>query len=40
VSHEIDAEQKRENYTQGEGRRLYKFDILQHGPVLGISARF
>jgi hypothetical protein len=38
VSHEIDAEQKREIYTQGEGRRLYKFDILQHGPVLGIGS--
>jgi hypothetical protein len=27
-------------YAQGEGRRRYEFDMLQHGPVLGISARF
>lgn len=28
------------DYTQGEGRRRYEFDMLQHGPVLGISAKF
>jgi hypothetical protein len=28
------------DYAQGEGRRRYAFDMLQHGPVLGISARF
>jgi hypothetical protein len=28
------------DYVQGEGRRGYEFDMLQHGPVLGISARF
>ena len=28
------------DYTQGEGRQRYEFDMLQHGPVLGISARF
>ena len=28
------------DYAQGEGRRRYEFDMLQHGPVLGISARF
>lgn len=28
------------DYVQGEGRRRYEFDMLQHGPVLGISARF
>ena len=27
-------------YAQGEGRRRYEFDIIQHGPVFGISARF
>lgn len=26
--------------TQGEGRQRYEFDMLQHRPVLGISARF
>lgn len=28
------------DYAQGEGRRRYEFDMLVHGPVLGISARF
>ena len=28
------------DYARGEGRRRYEFDMLQHGPVLGISARF
>jgi len=28
------------DYTQGEGRRRYEFDMLQHGPVLGLSMRF
>ncbi|MET0526890.1 MAG: hypothetical protein ABW003_00840 [Microvirga sp.] len=28
------------DYAQGEGRTRYEFDMLQHGPVLGISARF
>jgi hypothetical protein len=28
------------DYVQGEGRNRYEFDMLQHGPILGISARF
>jgi hypothetical protein len=28
------------DYVQGEGRRRYEFDMLQHGPVFGISAKF
>jgi hypothetical protein len=28
------------DYTQGEGRRRYEFDMLQHGPVLGLTMRF
>ena len=28
------------DYTQGEGRRHYEFDMLQHGPVLGLTMRF
>jgi hypothetical protein len=28
------------DYSKGEGRQRYEFDMLQHGPVLGISARF
>jgi len=28
------------DYVQGEGRQRYEFDMLQHGPVLGISAKF
>jgi hypothetical protein len=28
------------DYAQGSGRQRYEFDMLQHGPVVGISARF
>jgi len=28
------------DYAEGEGRRRYEFDMIQHGPILGISARF
>jgi hypothetical protein len=28
------------DYAQGQGRRRYEFDMLQHGPVVGISLRF
>jgi hypothetical protein len=28
------------DYAQGEGRNRYAFDMLQHGPVLGLSIRF
>jgi hypothetical protein len=28
------------DYAQGSGRTRYEFDAVQHGPVLGISARF
>ncbi len=28
------------DYVQGEGRQRYEFDMLQHGPMLGLSARF
>jgi hypothetical protein len=28
------------DYVQGESRRRYEFDMIQHGPILGISARF
>jgi len=28
------------DYSQGSGRTRYEFDAVQHGPVLGISARF
>jgi hypothetical protein len=28
------------DYAQGEGRRLYEFNAVQHGPVLGLSMRF
>ena len=28
------------DYAQGEGRRRYEFDMLQHGPVVGVSMRF
>jgi hypothetical protein len=27
-------------HLQGESRQRYKFDMLQHGPMLSISARF
>jgi len=28
------------DYAQGEGRRRYEFDMLQHGPILGLSMRW
>jgi hypothetical protein len=28
------------DYVEGEGRQRYEFDMLQHGPVFGVSARF
>ncbi len=28
------------DYSKGSGSTLYQFDMLQHGPVVGISARF
>ena len=28
------------DYAEGEGGRRYEFDMLQHGPVLGVSMRF
>jgi hypothetical protein len=28
------------DYAQGNGRRIYEFDMIQHGPVLGLSVRF
>jgi hypothetical protein len=28
------------DYEQGAGRTKYGFDMLQHGPVLGLSVRF
>ena len=28
------------DYAQGQGRSRYEFDMLQHGPIVGISARF
>jgi hypothetical protein len=28
------------DYVQGSGRTRYEFDMLQHGPVLGLSIRF
>ncbi|MFL5134583.1 MAG: hypothetical protein ACJ8C6_08510, partial [Microvirga sp.] len=28
------------DYTQGEGRRRYEFDMLQHGPILGLTLRY
>jgi hypothetical protein len=28
------------DYSKGSGNTLYQFDMLQHGPVAGISARF
>jgi len=28
------------DYAQGSGAQLYEFDILTHGPILGISATF
>jgi hypothetical protein len=28
------------DYSEGEGRGRYEFDMLQHGPVLGVIMRF
>jgi hypothetical protein len=28
------------DYSKGAGASLYSFDMLQHGPILGVSARF
>lgn len=28
------------DYAQGQGRRRYEFDVLQHGPVVGVSLRW
>ena len=28
------------DYAQGQGRKRYEFDMLQHGPVVGISLRW
>ena len=28
------------DYSKGSGDTLYQFDMLQHGPIVGISARF
>ena len=28
------------DYAQGSGRTLYEFDMLQHGPVIGLNIRF
>jgi hypothetical protein len=28
------------DYAQGEGRSRYEFDMLQHGPILGLSMRW
>ena len=28
------------DYASGEGRRRYEFDMLQHGPVVGLNIRF
>jgi hypothetical protein len=28
------------DYTQGEGRQRYEFDMLVHGPIVGVSMRF
>lgn len=28
------------DYTKGAGDTLYGFDMLQHGPIMGVSARF
>ena len=28
------------DYAQGQGRKRYEFDMLQHGPVLGVSLRW
>jgi hypothetical protein len=28
------------DYSKGSGNTLYQFDMLQHGPIVGVSARF
>lgn len=28
------------DYAQGQGRRRYEFDMLQHGPLVGLNLRF
>nr|WP_183454595.1 hypothetical protein [Microvirga lupini] len=28
------------DYAQGEGRQRYEFDMLQHGPIIGLSIRW
>jgi hypothetical protein len=28
------------DYAHGEGRQRYEIDMLQHGPLLGVTARF
>jgi hypothetical protein len=28
------------DYAQGEGRRRYEFDMIQHGSILGLSMRW
>jgi hypothetical protein len=28
------------DYSKGAGNTLYRFDVLQHGPMVGVSARF
>jgi hypothetical protein len=28
------------DYSQGSGRTLYEYDMVQHGPILGVSAAF
>jgi hypothetical protein len=28
------------DYSKGSGNTLYRFDMLQDGPIVGVSARF
>ena len=28
------------DYTQGQGRTLYEFNVIQHGPVTGLTIQF
>jgi hypothetical protein len=28
------------DYPQGSGNTLYEYDMLTHGPIMGITARF
>ena len=28
------------DYSKGSGNSLYRYDMLQHGPVIGLSAKF